>query len=200
MNKPNLLFPTPVWTTRLENYMTINKRMYSFIKKNQNKDLKGINKSNNKGWHSKDFNLQDDEPKEFIKNISPSIQKVMKDMNWDIHRQTIKISNMWAIINTGGSSNSRHQHGNSTISAAYYVRAPKNCGDIVFYDPRPAPVFCYPATVSSNLLNAQVNGITPNEGALILFPSYVDHSVNENLSNEERIVISFNITIQMNSN
>ena len=69
MSKPNLLFPTPVWTTRLENYMTINKRMYSFIKKNQNKDLKGINKSNNKGWHSKDFNLQDDEPKEFINNI-----------------------------------------------------------------------------------------------------------------------------------
>ena len=32
---------------------------------------------------------------------------------------------MWAIINTGGSANLRHQHGNSTISGAYYVRAPK---------------------------------------------------------------------------
>ena len=37
-----------------------------------------------------------------------------------------------AIINTGGSTNSRHQHGNSTISGAYYVRAPEGCGDIVF--------------------------------------------------------------------
>ena len=35
---------------------------------------------------------------------------------------------------------------------------------------------------------------------LVLFPSYVDHSVNENLSNEERIVISFNITIQIKTN
>ena len=52
----------------------------------------------------------------------------------------------------------------------------------------------------SNLLNAQVNSITPKEGALILFPSYVEHSVNENLSNEERIVISFNVTIQSKSN
>ena len=45
------------------------------------------------------------------------------------------------------------------------------------------------------MLNAQVHGITPKEGGLILFPSYVDHSVNENLSNEERIVISFNIKV-----
>ena len=51
---------------------------------------------------------------------------------------------MWAIINTGGSTNLRHQHGNSTISGAYYVRAPKNSGDIVFYDPRPAPVYSHP--------------------------------------------------------
>ena len=80
------------------------------------------------------------------------------------------------------------------------MRAPKNCGDIVFYDPRPAPVFYYPTALSSNLLNAQVNSITPKEGALILFPSYVDHSVNENLSNNERIVISFNVTIHPHSN
>ena len=196
MNKPNLLFPTPVWTIQLENYKLINDEMYNFVKENQTKDQIGINKSNIKGWHSKDFNLQENVPKNFIKNISPSIQKVIKDMNWETKKQTVKISNMWAIINTGGSTNSRHQHGNSTISGAYYVRAPKNCGDIVFYDPRPAPVFYYPTAVNSNFLNAQVNGITPKEGALILFPSYVDHSVNENLSNKERMVISFNITIQ----
>ena len=138
-------------------------------------------------------------PKKFINHISPIIKNVFSDMNWEDQKQTVKINNMWTIINTGGSANLRHQHGNSTISGAYYVRAPENCGDIVFYDPRPAPVFYYPTAVSSNLLNAQVNGITPKEGALILFPSYVDHSVNENLSNEERIVISFNIIVQMKS-
>ncbi len=200
MNKPNLLFPTPIWTIQLENFNGINEEMYNFIKGNQIKDQIGIKRSNNNGWHSKDFNMQETEPKNFIKKISPSIEKVITDMNWEKENQTIKISSMWAIINTGGSTNSRHQHSNSTISAAYYVRAPENCGDIVFYDPRPAPVFCYPAATGSNLLNAQVNSITPKEGALILFPSYVHHSVNENLSNDERIVISFNVTIQSRSN
>ncbi len=200
MNKPNLLFPTPVWTIQLENFSKVNKEMYDFIKESQIKDQKGIKKSNNKGWHSKDFDMQEVGPQNFIKNISPYIEKVMTDMNWEKENQSVKIDNMWAIINTGGSTNSRHQHGNSTISGAYYVRAPESCGDIVFYDPRPAPVFYYPRAVGSNLLNAQVNSITPKEGALILFPSYVDHSVNENLSNDERIVISFNITVQSKSN
>ncbi len=200
MNKPNLFFPTPVWTLELDNYQSINEQMYKFIKTSQSKDREGISKSNIKGWHSKDFNMQENEPKNFIKFILPAIEQVINDMNWEKQKQSININNMWAIINTGGSANLRHQHGNSTISGAYYVRAPKNSGDIVFYDPRPAPVYTYPKALNPNLLNAQVNGINPKEGALVLFPSYLDHSVNENLSNEERIVISFNITIQIKSN
>ena len=200
MNKPNLFFPTPVWTLQLDNYQSINEQMYEFIKINQSKDQEGISKSNIKGWHSKDFNMQEIEPKNFIKFILPAIEQVITDMNWEKQKQSVNINNMWAIINTGGAANLRHQHGNSTISGAYYVRAPKNSGDIVFYDPRPAAVYTYPKAINPNLLNAQVNGISPKEGALVLFPSYLDHSVNENLSKEERIVISFNITIQIKSN
>ena len=198
MTKPNLLFPTPVWTTQLDNYKPINEKMFNFIKSNQNNDEAGINKSNVKGWHSKDFNLNEEEPQNFISFILPEIEQVMVDMNWEKQNQNAKINNMWAIINTGGSTNLRHQHGNSTISGAYYVRAPKNCGDIVFYDPRPAPVYSHPNVNSPNFLNAQVNSVSPKEGGLVLFPSYLDHSVNENLSNEERIVISFNIRISIN--
>ena len=197
MTKPNLLFPTPVWTIQLNHYKNINEQMYKFIKSKQKNDEIGIKKSNVKGWHSKDFDLNDKEPQNFIAFILPSIEKVMNDMNWEKNKQIAKVNNMWAIINKGGSANLRHQHGNSTISGAYYVRAPINSGDIVFYDPRPAPVYSYPNVVSPNLLNAQVNGVSPKEGSLVLFPSYLDHSVNENLSNEERIVISFNIRIQM---
>ncbi len=200
MNKPNLFFPTPVWTLQLENYKLINEEMYKFIKDTQDRDKEGIYKSNVKGWHSKDFDLKRNEPRNFISFVLPAIEKVMTDMNWEKQTQMVNINNMWAIINTGGAANIRHQHGNSTISGAYYVKAPKDSGDIIFYDPRPAPVYSYPNASSPNLLNAQVNGINPKEGVLVLFPSYVDHSVNENLSNEERIVISFNITIQKKSN
>ena len=72
-----------------------------FIKESQVKDRKGIKKSNNKGWHSKNFDMQEIQIQNFIKNISPSIEKVMTDMNWEKNKQSVKISNMWAIINIG---------------------------------------------------------------------------------------------------
>ena len=197
MTKPNLLFPTPVWTIQLDNYKNINEEMYNYIKFKKQIDKIGTSKSNIKGWHSNDFDLNDKETQNFISFILPGIEQVMTDMNWEKEKQTAKINNMWAIINTGGSANLRHQHGNSTISGAYYVRAPINSGDIVFYDPRPAPVYSHPNVVNPNILNAEVNSISPKEGALVLFPSYLDHSVNENLSDNERIVISFNIKIQI---
>ncbi len=195
MSAPNLFFSTPVWASKAENYKETNEEVYKYIKKLQTEDNDGIIKSNVKGWHSKDFDLKNSVVIKFINLISPNINQVIKDMQWDINSQTVKITSMWSIINTGGASNARHHHGNSDISAAYYVRAPENSGEIVFYDPRPAPVFSHPSSTKPNSLNAMVNSINPAEGGLVLFPSYLDHSVNENLSNEERIVISFNLSL-----
>ena len=43
--------------------------------------------------------------------------------------------------------------------------------------------------------NQNVAKIKPQEGDLLLFPAYLPHSVGMNLSNEDRIVISFNVDI-----
>ena len=116
-------------------------------------------------------------------------------MNWDLDSQTVRITSMWAIINNKGAFNERHHHGNSALSAAYYVKAEESAGDIVFYDPRQANVFHHPVSKKINSLNAQAQSITPKSGTLVLFPSYLEHKVNENLSNEDRIVISFNVSL-----
>ena len=154
MTNPNLFFSTPVWASKIDNYKETNEDIYGYIKMLQSADNSGIIKSNVKGWHSRDFDLKSESPKKFINLISSEINNVINDMNWDINNQTIKITNMWAIVNIGGASNSKHHHGNSALSAAYYVRAPKNSGDIVFYDPRPAPVFSHPKANKPNKLNA----------------------------------------------
>ena len=78
MTKPNLLFPTPVWTIQLDNYKVINEEMYNFIKSEQTEDKVGISKSNVKGWHSKDFELERDKPQKFISFILPAIEQVMQ--------------------------------------------------------------------------------------------------------------------------
>ena len=45
------------------------------------------------------------------------------------------------------------------------------------------------------LINSNFFSITPKEGLLVLFPSYLHHSVDMNKAEEERIVISFNIDL-----
>ena len=193
----HLFFSTPIWASKIDNYEIINGEMLEYIIDLQSKDPEGVLKSNFKGWHSKDFDIKHEQPKNFIQGIKKNINLALNDMGWDLSSQTVKIKSVWAIINEKDAWNQKHHHSNSDLSAAYYVSAHDNCGDIVFYDPRPAPVYSHPNALNPNLLNAQVNGIKPKEGALILFPSYLDHSVNENQSSKERIVISFNIKIQI---
>ena len=114
----------------------------------------------------------------------------------DATNQSVKIKGVWAIINEKDAWNQKHHHSNSDISAAYYVSAHENCGDIVFYDPRPARVYKFPIINSPNKLNATINSVKPESGLLVLFPSYLEHSVNPNLSNKKRIVISFNLSLE----
>ena len=191
----HLFFSTPIWSTKIDNYKDVNEEMYNYILNLKEQNPEGVKKSNFNGWHSKDFDLNNEVPKKFINAVSSNINTTFNDMDWDIEKQIIKIKSIWAIINEKGASNERHHHGNSALSAAYYVRAPKDCGDIVFYDPRPAPVFSHPIAKKPNILNATVNSITPDEGLLVLFPSYLDHSVKPNLSSNQRIVISFNVNL-----
>ena len=202
MNKDNteihLTFPTPVWTCIVPNFENINSKMFNYIKSLESKNPKGNIKSNVNGWHSDNFDLESDEPRFFINSISTNLNKVFTEMGWDVNKQQIKITNMWSIINNQGASNARHIHSNNYISAAYYVKAPNNCGNIVFHDPRSAAAFSYPKVANINKLNSNIFSIQPKEGLLVMFPSFLHHSVNSNESNQERIVISFNINFIQN--
>ena len=191
-----LVFSTPIWACLIEDSKKLNDEIYKYILNLKKNFPEGKNVSNILGWHSPDFNLDDKEVKFFINSISPKINRVINDMGWNSTENKIKLMNMWSIINSKNASNSRHSHPNSYISAAYYVKAPKNCGNIFFYDPRTEKVIRTPNIKAPTPLNVDQINITPQEGLLVMFPSYLHHSVAENQSNEERIVVSFNIDLQ----
>ena len=191
----HLFFSTPIWINELNNSESINEELKNFIYKEKEKYPEGAKKSNVNGWHSKEFDLKNEKLKNFIAEISKNIGSAINDMGWDLESQIAKITSMWSIINKKDAFNEKHHHGNSALSAAYYVKAEKNAGNIVLFDPRQANVFHHPSSKDVNSLNAQVQSITPKAGTLVLFPSYLEHKVNPNLSNEERIVISFNVSL-----
>ena len=191
----HLFFSTPVWINQINNFENINSELKNYIYQEQEKNPEGVKKSNFNGWHSENFDLKNKSLKNFINEISKFIGVAVNDMGWDLEAQIVKITNMWAIINKNKAFNERHHHGNSSLSAAYYVKAENNAGNIVFFDPRQANVFHHPSAKKANDLNGQIKSITPKAGTLVLFPSYLEHKVEENLSNEERIVVSFNVSL-----
>ncbi len=191
----HLFFSTPVWISQIDNYETINNNLKKFIYDQKENSPKGVHKSNISGWHSEQFDLQDDNLKSFLNALKPKIEEAIIDMGWDIKNQIVKITSMWSIINKKNSFNEKHHHGNSALSAAYYVKADQDSGDIVFYDPRHAFIFAHPEASKINELNAQVKSITPKAGTLVLFPSFLEHSVKPSQSDDDRIVISFNISL-----
>ena len=195
------LFPTPVWSGIVDDFETINPKLIKYIQKLRNENPKGFQKSNSLGWHSDNFNLNDEEPKAFLNGAKLIIKKAIDDMQWDLENLISRVTNMWSIINPKNSSNLRHIHPNCFLSSAYYIKAPKNCGNLIFHDPRSAATYRTAKTTKINELNNDEYTIIPQEGLLVLFPSYLHHSVGINGSNEDRIIISFNIDlIEKNKN
>ena len=58
-----------------------------------------------------------------------------------------------------------------------------------------APVILESGLKNFTELSAAVTSLEPKEGDLLIFPSYLYHSVSENLSDNDRIIISFNVDI-----
>jgi len=106
------------------------------------------------------------------------------------------ITNFWINKNNKGSFNRTHVHPGCQLSAVYYVKAPKNCGDIVFSNPNVASVMQGFDKLKEPEFQSEWS-VKPEDGLFILFPSYMPHEVHPNQSDEERISASFNVQVEL---
>ena len=200
MNEPEILkfFPEPVFKYKLEDFKNLNKELSEYIYKLQAEDKDGIEKSNKGGWHSRNFELtvKSSAQNRFAIIVQKYILKVFNNNGWKTENKNIRIKEMWAIINKNGDFNVVHTHPNCYLSAAYYVKAPEKCGKFQIENPNIAKRNFYPEIKRKNELNLKVAGIEIEEGDLLIFPGYLPHKVSTNESNEDRVVISFNVDIK----
>lgn len=105
------------------------------------------------------------------------------------------ITGCWANINPAGGFHPPHIHPNNLISAAYYLKIPREADAIVFHDPRPQAQLLKPvSTRAVPEMQAEIQ-IEAKPGRMVLFPSWLRHSVRPNYGNEERVSISFNVML-----
>ena len=185
----DLHFPTPIYIADIK-HPTLNQELERNIIAWSNED-KGITRTNVQGWHSPTNMAELPEYKKLVSMLY-ACQKTIYDQ---VHLDSEPVlGNMWANINPPGGMNRAHQHPNSLWSGVYYIKAPKNSGDLKIDDPRSAAAMVRPnkkkGPVPARLFRE--THYEPIAGRCIMFPSWLMHCVDPNKSNDIRISVSFN--------
>jgi hypothetical protein len=179
MVKEEKLFSTSLWKTKLDlDLDPLRKEVEKYASGYRTKRVSNVG-----GYQSGPFEY---EPlTSAIKNNVPKSDKEMGEL----------YIYSWFNINGPKCYNTIHTHndGKTFLSGVYYVTVPKDlCGRIIFSDPRGRAIGAAPDSKYFDNGNNNVQ-ITAEENMLYYFPSWLEHEVSCNLSNENRISISFNL-------
>ena len=152
-----------------------------------------IIKSNRGGFHSENLEESDDDSNQLLKTLVQNISYHVNVYGKELGYNNLKLDNIWCNINYYKDYNEIHNHPGGKVSGVYYVKAPKNCGHITFYSPSFREVTQAKLAVNDNHYSSQTWWLPAVENHLYLFPSYITHSVNPNMCEDEaRISYSFN--------
>jgi uncharacterized protein (TIGR02466 family) len=163
-----------------------------YLQKNQSE---GRICSNMHGWQSDDIFTNPKIPN--ISNLIETIQTHSKNIfqDYGVKKEiNLVIANSWININSPGSYNAPHIHPTPGLSGVYYANAPKNSGNILFHNNSMMQFIngIYLDTTIENKNTHDNIKYEPFTGRVIIFPSWLPHSVEINNSNEDRISIAFN--------
>ena len=195
----NPLFAAPVMKTTLDIGSLERYRSFAIIKRAQDKSKNiDIIKSNVGGWHSKQLDLRDETIKILLNKLGQPIDNFLDYYEVNKEKYYWEYSEAWFIINEKNNYNVPHIHQNSFLSGVFYLQTFDNSGDLVFHhhakniDYHKQPIDAFK---NYEAHNSDIWKITPKNGDLIVFPSFLYHSVSENKSEDLRIILSFNINL-----
>jgi uncharacterized protein (TIGR02466 family) len=125
------------------------------------------------------------------KNLYNRLNDISNDYAKELGLKNVTIFNSWINVQNRNSSFKRHCHAGCTISAALYLKINKKSSSIKFFNPNP---YSYTTPfIVANESNFNYVSFNPEPGDLILFPSWLQHSAEEqNNKSNKRIVLSFN--------
>lgn len=128
---------------------------------------------------------------ELTSTIYNSILEYIDIFNFE-HDNSIHIKESWVNITERGQFQHFHTHAGNDISGVFYHQATgeQEEGNIVFKTPSPV-------VAQARLMHFEPNTVyyPPKKGRLILFPSFLEHAVLPNKTDNKRISVSFNADI-----
>ena len=190
------IFKTPLFTCNLDStrHMVPKLEQYAY---QQEKHKPGRHVSNIGGYQTPYISIEE-EPlyKELIDLLIPKIRSVIYTMNYHSHKQ-ITILQCWVNINRKGHLNLPHIHSNTDFAGVYFIKTDSNIpigfrnSDLMVRE------YHYRYT-DYNEYNAENHIYYPKDNDFIMFPSHIEHWVDENTTDIPRISLSFNIKVTGN--
>jgi uncharacterized protein (TIGR02466 family) len=191
--KTTTLFPICLHTLVVDNFdqlqTTLIKESYDL----KNIDSKGRKISNVGGWQSEISSL--DKSSHTLKSIMTKLLKDFAPMQKDV----LMYIEGWTNINGPGCHNVKHHHPQCNLAGVFWIKVPSKSGNLLFESPYSFTSFtevnCYTDKFRKNTNSYLTYSYRPTEGQIVIFPSFLPHSVLKNESNEDRISYSFNIKL-----
>ena len=191
--KTNLIFPIPIHQFDVNGFSEIKDELIDYAYDYKKKDPKGVSLSNRGGWQSEGFEIinEDDVLQLFLINCLSNFPPI---------KESVQLRGYaWININKPGDYNIKHVHPTNNLSGVLWIKCLENSGDIVFDSPNNFESFLENKSYDddfkkSNFIDDSYH-CYPTEGRIIVFPSHLEHHVQENKSNEDRISVSLNIRL-----
>jgi hypothetical protein len=123
----------------------------------------------------------------FIDRINTLMKKLYKE--YGLYKEPTLID-YWFNINRKYNFNWSHDHPHCFFSAVYYIKHSEDTGHLTF--DRPDPLAAWLNPINLNERNAPSLKLHPKTNMLVIFPSYLKHRVEQNITDEDRISMAFN--------
>lgn len=184
------MFPTLVWKIRLRAAVrqTIEDKVLRALE-TMRRDLPPLEPGS--GWQSEQALHERGEFRELAARVIGAAKSVLRFLH--IGYEQIEITGCWANVLAAGAAHRAHSHPNNFLSGVYYVRTHPGADTINFHDPRSQVYVIRPPVTALTAENTDQVVVKVTNGTLLLFPSYLEHSVDANMSGQERISVSFNL-------
>lgn len=130
---------------------------------------------------------------DLVQALDAHVADFARDLAFDLGDKKLTLDSLWINILPEGGIHTGHLHPHSVISGTTYVAMPDGASAIKFEDPRLPMMMAAPGRMKDAPEELKTFAyVAPKVGDVLLWESWLRHEVPMNMSEDDRLSVSFN--------
>lgn len=130
---------------------------------------------------------------DLVQALDAHVAAFARDLAFDLDGKALALDSLWINILPEGGIHTGHLHPHSVISGTTYVAMPDGASAIKFEDPRLPMMMAAPGRTKDAPEELKTFAyVAPKVGDVLLWESWLRHEVPMNMSEDDRLSVSFN--------